>query len=332
MRPLAGDLRRRLEAEVDESFRARGRLEVLGRRLTVEQTGARREGEKMRGYFAALVAASVMGCGAALAADLPAAPAPIIAPAPPPPPSGWQFTATIPIWMTALDGTVGVGRLPSSSVNISAIDALKSLKAALAFDFIAHNDTFIFGLDFMWAKTGGSSTFKANGNGPFAALRTGTTASYTQNSVIGTAFAGYRLPLAIQNVALYGTVGARYTGLGLDLNLSRQGLPPPFPGGFSIDNSANRQWVDPVIGLAGKYRIDDKWYIDGYGDIGGFGLVSKITTEDTLAVGYNWTQNIATSLGFKLLYDNYQHDNGNGGSFRYNMLTYGPVINLSLNF
>jgi hypothetical protein len=284
----------------------------------------------MRGYIATLVAASVMGCTAAFAADLPTAKAPM-APPPPPPPSGWQFTATIPLWLTAIDGTVGVRQLPSSSVNSSISDNLKNLKAALAGDFIARNGTFIFGLDFMWAKVGANTTFKTSGNGPFAPLRQGTTASFTQNSVIGTAFVGYRLPIAIQNLAVYGTLGARYTGLGLDVNLSRQGLPPPFPGGFSVDNHQSAQWVDPVIGLAGKYLINSQWFIDGYADIGGFGLVSKITTEDTLAVGYNWTQNIATSLGFKLIYDNYQHNNGNG-SFRYNMATYGPVVNLSVNF
>ena len=284
----------------------------------------------MRGRIAALLAALVMTCGAAVAADLPTTKAPA-APPPPPPPSGWQFDVTIPIWLTAIDGSVGVRNLPSSSVNSSIYNNLKNLKAVLAGDFIARNDTFIFGLDFMWAKVGASTTFKANGNGPFAGVRAGTTASYTQNSLLATAFAGYRLPIAVQNLALYGTVGARYTGLGLDINLSRQGLPPPFPGGFSVDNSQSTWWIDPVIGLAGKYRFNDQWFLDGYGDIGGFGLVSKITTEDTLAVGYNWTKNIATSVGFKVLYDNYQHNNDNG-SFRYNMTTYGPVINLSLNF
>ena len=285
----------------------------------------------MRGYLAALLAASALGCSVATAADLPTAKAPVVPPAPPPA-SGWEFTASIPMWLTAIDGQVGVGHLPTSSVNSSIYDNLKNLKAALAADFVARNDTFIFGIDFMWAKVGASTTFKAAGNGPFAPILRGTSASYTQNSVLATAFGGYCLPVGVQGLSLYGTAGARYTGLGLDINLSRQGLPPPFPGGFSIDNSQSKQWVDPVIGLAGKYRINDQWFLDGYGDIGGFGLVSKFTTMDTVDVGYNWTKNVFTSAGFKMLYDNYESGNGNGGSFRYNMWTYGPVVNVGVNF
>ena len=289
-------------------------------------------GALMRGCGIGSVIAVFICGGAACAADLPPRP-----PSPAPPvasPSGWQFTATIPLWATALDGSIGVGRLPSASVNASFSDILSHLKGIFAGTFIARNDTFIFGLDVLWSRLGTDVTFKLNGDGPFANLRSGSSASLTQDMTIGTAFAGYRIPIGTPDMNLYGTLGARYTNLGLKVDLTHQfpGIVAQQPVGFTLTSSKSMDWIDPVIGFAMNYRINEKWFVNAYGDIGGFDVASKITSQGEIAVGYNWTQSISTSLGFRALYDDYQHNNANGGSFRYNTTVYGPVVNLSYNF
>ena len=47
-----------------------------------------------------------------------------------------------------------------------------------------------------------------------------------------------------------------------------------------------------------NYRIDDRWFLEGYGDIGGLGGGSNFTSEGILEVGYNWTKTVSTELGF----------------------------------
>ena len=70
--------------------------------------------------------------------------------------------------------------------------------------FVARNDTFIGGIDFVWARIGGSETL----TNPDNALYGGKT-SLTLNEGVITAFGGVRVPLGVPNLDLYGTVGAR---------------------------------------------------------------------------------------------------------------------------
>jgi hypothetical protein len=60
---------------------------------------------------------------------------------------------------------------------------------------IARNDSYIVSLDVLWSRVGADIMFKLNGNGPFANLRSGSTASFEQDQAIATAFASYRIPI-----------------------------------------------------------------------------------------------------------------------------------------
>jgi len=219
-------------------------------------------------------------------------------------------------------------------VNADFGDILKHLKGVFATTLIARNETFIAGLDFMWSRIGVDVNVKANGNGPYANLRSGTAVSFQQDQTIATVFAGYRIPIGSPDLSLYGTVGARYQNITAKINLSKQfaGIIAQQPLGFSLTVQGTQAWADPLVGLAMNYRINDKWFVNGYGDVGGFGVASKLTSLGQIAVGYNWTQSFSTTLGYRALYYDYKKNNGNGGSFRYVTTTHGPVVGLSYNF
>ena len=36
------------------------------------------------------------------------------------------------------------------------------------------------------------------------------------------------------------------------------------------------QWVDPIVGVAGRYDFSDRWSLEGRADIGGFGVGSQV--------------------------------------------------------
>jgi hypothetical protein len=276
----------------------------------------------LRWGIASALAAGMFCVAPASAADLPPAPpvaAPLMAA-----PAPWQFQATIYGWATGLSGDVGVGKLPSASVDASFIDILRHLDGVFMGSFIARNDSFIVGGDLVWSRLGDSLSFKANGDGPFADLRPGTSVSATQNMTIATGFAGYRIPLGSPDMSLYGTVGARYQNLTLDVDLTHRNY------GRSFQQTKN--WIDPVLGFAMNYRIDEKWFLNALGDIGGFGVGSKVTTQGLVAVGYNWTSSFSTSLGYRALYTDYQKGNSAGGSFRWNTTLYGPFMAFNYNF
>ena len=55
------------------------------------------------------------------------------------------------------------------------------------------------------------------------------------------------------------------------------------------------------------------------------GLSNSATGQALGAVGYNWTQLISTTLGYRVLYSYDKEDASGNSSFRYQQWTYGPV-------
>ena len=101
--------------------------------------------------------------------------------------------------------------------------------------------------------------------------------------------------------------------------------------GFQHETSVSKDWIDPVIGLAAHYRIDDKWFVNAQADIGG--LDNSATGQALGSVGYNWTQNISTTVGYRLLYGYDKEANAlNGPSFRLQQWIYGPFAGFKYSF
>jgi hypothetical protein len=278
----------------------------------------------MKGIIRAmLMAAVVFAAGTASAADLPTKKAP---PAPIPllQPSPWRFEITGYGWASSLAGNVGVGTLPTLPYYAPFGEVLEHLEGALMGAVTASNGTYFVGLDAIWSRVGGAGTVKTTG--PLEAVG----ADLTLTEGIVTAFGGLRIPVGPPNLELYGTVGARYMYSGTKLTLTT-----PISG-FSLSQSVNKDWGDPVAGFAAHYRIDDRWFMNVLGDLGGW---SDSTTGQALAsVGYNWTQNFATTLGYRVLYAYEKQDTGfnyligEPRSFRYQQWLYGPFVGVKFSF
>ena len=263
----------------------------------------------------AVVLAIGLGASApVLAADLTPPPAP----SPTPVSSGWHFEATVDGWAPSLSANMGVGRFPTASVQANVFQILQHLDGIFPASLVAYNETFVAGLDVFWVRLGGlNSTF---GPGTFG----GVNAAATISEAIVTGYGGVRLPIASPNLSLYGIVGARYFNLNGSLTLQQPVL------GFSRSASQGKDWADPIVGLLGRYRIDDKWFIKAETDFGGY--TGNATAQGFTAVGYDWNPSLSTSLGYRLLYVYEQQANNFNGSFRIHEIMHGPEIDLSLKF
>ncbi|MCW1411893.1 hypothetical protein OLZ32_27115 [Rhizobium sp. 1AS11] len=62
-------------------------------------------------------------------------------------------------------------------------------------------------------------------------------------------------------------------------------------------------------------------------DVGGYGVASDITLQGTATVGYNWTDTLASSVGYKALYTGYQE-----GGFQYDATQHGVFTRLAVKF
>jgi hypothetical protein len=203
-------------------------------------------------------------------------------------PSTWRIEITGYGWASSVLGNTGFGALPTLPYSAPFSKLLEHLQGGLMGAVVARNDTFIVGLDTIWTKLGGGGTIRNTNN-----LLFGGQTDLTLGEGITTAFGGLRIPVGPPNLSLYGTVGARYIYSGTKLTITG-------PLGIGTTQSAYKNWVDPVAGIAGQYKFDDRWFMNTLADIGGW---SDSATGQVLAsVGYNWTPSIATTLGYRALY------------------------------
>ncbi len=280
----------------------------------------------MRKYSGALLLAlGLIVAAPAGAADLPTkkpAPAPIVTP---PLPSTWRFEITGYGWASSVAGSAGFGSLPSLPYYAPFAKLLEHLQGGFMSSIVARNDMFIGGIDFVWSRIGGSATLQ----NPNSALFGGQT-SLTLNEGFITAFGGVRVPLGIPNLELYGTVGARNFYAGTKLSVSG-----PL-GLFNGTETVNKDWVMPVGGFAAHYRFDDRWFMNMLADLGGWS--DSATGQALASVGYNWTPNISTTLGYRVMYTYTNQDTGFNAltleprSFRYQQWMYGPFAGFKYSF
>jgi hypothetical protein len=280
----------------------------------------------MRGVVkAALGAFGVLSGASAVAADLPTqkpAPAPIPQPVLP---SAWHFEITGYGWGSSIAGNTGFDTLPTLPYYASFAKVLEHFQGAFMGSVVARNDTFIAGLDLIWSRVGGSGTLRNPNN----ALYGGQT-DLTVNEGIVTAFGGVRAPLGVPNLELYGTVGARYYYSGTKLTVS--GPLALFNGTRSV----NKDWLMPVAGFAAHYSFNERWFMNMLADLGGWS--NSATGQALASIGYNWTQNISTTLGYRVMYTYDKQDTGfdertfEPKSFRYQQWLYGPFAGFKYSF
>jgi len=263
-----------------------------------------------------LAAVATLAATAALAADLPTekpAPEPVPLPALP---STWHFEATIDGWAPSMNASLGVRNLPALPVFANIFQLLPLLEGYVPVSLVAYNDNFIVGMSLFWVRLG----VVKGGPGPF-----GVNAGITLNETFATAYGGVRMPTENPDWRVYATLGARYFNLNGSLDLQA-----PF-GGYSRTASQGKEWVDEIVGVKARHRIDDKWFLDFEGDVGGYH--GSATALGYGAVGYKWSQSLTTSLGFRVFYAYYQTPaNSGGGSFRFNETLWGPQTNVTYTF
>jgi hypothetical protein len=89
-------------------------------------------------------------------------------------------------------------------------------------------------------------------------------------------------------------------------------------------------WVDPVIGLRGRFNLNKAFYLTAESDVGGFGIGSDIAVQVYAALGCQITRNIFSEVGYRYLYDDFRDESANG--FLYQLALHGAQITVGLKF
>jgi opacity protein-like surface antigen len=206
----------------------------------------------------------------------------------------WAYKATFYGWFPGLSSDLGT---PYGSVDasVSASDVLSSLDMAFMGTFSAQHGKWGFAGDLMY------SDLSASQASPFGRLF--GEATYKQKL---TALSGYALYRVSNDSAAKFDVGAGFRAFDLSANLS-------FSPGRRVtpeERDASKSWIVPLLAARFSAPINDKWFLEGFADIGGTGSDDQ-TWQVYGGVGYKIDENWSTQAGYR--YMNFNQSVGQNG-------------------
>ena len=223
----------------------------------------------------------------------------------------WTFQLTPYLWLAGLSGTMGVSQnLPTTTVDASFGDILKHLDAGIMALGEARYGRFMLLTDISYVS------LSANAGNTGALLGP---AEVHAKSFFSTIEGGYRL-VDTPAVTADGLAGLRVFSINNELDFSGGVLP-------ATSASSSDTWVDPVIGVRANAPLGSGFSLNGYVDVGGFGISSDWTWQIYGGVGYQINNSMTAYGGYRYL-DVHHQD----GGFLYDASQQGPLLGLGIRF
>ena len=251
-------------------------------------------------------AGSVLGAACALVLSA----TPAAAQTPPRTTDEWTFIASPYVWFSGLGGEVTLPR-GSESFNADFGDIFESMKFSFMGLFEARRGNFSIVTDLMYLNLQQGIPVPGQGAYSGGSSRVET----TEVSVIGL-FTVLEQPAG--RFELGG--GLRAWWMNTEIKLDPGRLP-----GRSADSTTN--WVDPVLAARASLRLNDRWSLTGYGDIGGFGVGSEFTWQAIATLDWRISDRFSASVGYRWVQIDYEASRAN-----IDLDMSGPIIGASFRF
>ena len=224
---------------------------------------------------------------------------------------GWEFTVAPYLWMAGLDGDVTV-KGTKSSVDADFGDILDNLDAGAQGYFEARNGKWgVYG-DFTYIKVANDAKV-----GPVS-IDVESSTTMAEGGLLYRIFEGYGAQGSPVGTDIF--IGGRY--MNLDAELDFAGI---------ADVSSDRNWWDPLVGVAYSHDLSKDWLIKATADIGGFGIGSDLTWGFRILGGYRLGKHANLWFGYRYL--DIDYDEGSGANkFEYDVEMHGPILGASFHF
>lgn len=255
-----------------------------------------------------------------------------------------EISVTPYVWATALDGSVGV-RGSDADVDSSFSDIVEKLNGALMLTaefrkgpFGLLSDTFLARLE--GDKSAARGGQLANADLDLNAKMTQVIQQLAGTYRLGTWQLAHSEPGRPFDVTLDPYLGARYTYLDTEvtarLNTSLEGpLGVERGGQRQGTQSADKHWVDPIIGLRTIWNLGGRFSLVVAGDIGGISTDDQYSWQAWSLVGYRFglfgEGNANFLIGYRALHQKYVDGSGNN-RFDWDVTIHGPITGLKIAF
>ncbi len=120
--------------------------------------------------------------------------------------------------------------------------------------------------------------------------------------------------------------GVRYNSIRQEIDFTTSGpANPPTLGG-------DQNWVEPVIGARGMWRLNERWTTIASLDLGGFGAGGNdLQVGANIGFDYQPWQNTAITFGYRFFSVDYS-DTLDSGDFGYDVTQHGPYFGVKVFF
>jgi len=232
----------------------------------------------------------------------------------------WTFEGTPYLWGAAMKGDVQAGSLPRTTTDMSFSDVLDVLDFGLMGTFEARKGRWGFFTDAMYMKVSDSATVSRAGAGPLGATLSATANVKMKQTMLAAAVM-YR---AIEGASPVDVLaGARYNKLDVEATADFTLLALA----ASRTRTADKDWVDPYIGVRFQLPIASRWNFIGYADVGGFGVGADTTYQLAAGVNYEYSKSTTIKFGYRYLKVDYDKS-----GFVYDMKNDGLYIGVGMKF
>jgi hypothetical protein len=223
----------------------------------------------------------------------------------------WEFVIAPYIWAAGLDGDVTFKGI-KGSVDADFGDILDNLDVGAQGYFEIRNGKWgIYG-DVTYIKVANDAKV-----GPVS-IDVESSTTMAEGGLLYRIFEGYGGQGSPVGTDIF--VGGRY--MNLDVELDFAAIP---------DVSSDRNWWDPLIGVAYSHDLSEDFLIKTTADIGGFGIGSDFTWSFEILGGYRLGRHANIWVGYRYL--DIDYDDGSGAKkFEYDVVMHGPLLGASFHF
>jgi len=224
----------------------------------------------------------------------------------------WQFQVTPYLWAAGIEGDIAtLPGLPEASIDLSFSDVIENFKIGGMLVAEARKGRFGIFMDVIYIDV----EPKGSTPGPlFSSVK------IDSETFVFTGAGLYRI-WEEGGAFVDLLAGARVWSIDTKLSLGAGILS-------AVDISHKETWVDPVIGTKGLLPIaNTKFYLSAFGLIGGFDVSSDFLYDVGVNLGYSWTENFATTIGYRRFDVDYKE-----GDFLYDVAQSGMTLGFSWRF
>lgn len=232
----------------------------------------------------------------------------------------WSVEITPYLWGAAMKGDTQAGSLPKTTTDMSFGDVLDILDFGLMGALEARKGRWGIFTDAMYMKVSDSATVSRVGAGPLGATLTATANVRLKQSTLAAAVM-YRVNEGSSPVDVFG--GARYNKIDVEAtaDFTLLGLSA------STMRAADKDWVDPYVGVRIQMPVANRWTFVGYADVGGFGVGADSTYQLAAGLNYEYSRSTTVKFGYRHLKVDYDK-----GGFLYDMKNDGLFIGVGMKF